>query len=341
MIKFLFLSLILFTSPAWSDGHPGSCGDLTIAKLQLTPAQLEHYSSYAYTWYFPERADLALTTTQIRNFRIQMLSAIERHGFSGIYESRYAEHVISHLFTILPPDLNFSLQLFENLGRQKWIELLDDVTTRDFINEGDALHADRILFALPNREIELVGKTRQRNVLDARGAIDGATIEIGSWLDLPTQNYNTSYQNLKKGIEELNLPDGSMIVDMGSGLGRMGFVVGSYFPKLKYVGYEYHGFRMNPGKETATAFGFDNVQFIQADFSSPELNLLDGDVFYFYYPNNNSAVMTAALEKVHRVAMKKKIRVICNFALGVQERLLPWLRKIERNTHGFSVYESQ
>jgi precorrin-6B methylase 2 len=340
LLKKIILALALFiVSPAWSVTPTGSCGDLAISKLGLNPELIKNLGDPNFR---PTNEDLELTPIQERNFRIQILKALNEGDFSQLSDSKVSERLMFYLLRRLPTDLKFSLEIRDNLGPRKWLRLLSSLLTQEYFYMYDAIYTDRILFALPNREIEALGRARG-NDLPRRPRNHNAQVEVGSWLTLDTEAYNTSYNDFRVLIKSLRLPASSVLVDMGSGLGRMGMVVGSFFPKLNYVGYEYHDFRMKPAEETARAFGFDNVQYIQADFTSKNLDLTDGDVFFFYFPNNTDAVMKAAIEKIRKVAEKKKILVVSRMMIGggASEYQMHWLKEIKRLDHGIRVFQSQ
>jgi hypothetical protein len=331
-MKKIFLALILLVSVnSWATAPAGSCGDLSLAKVALTKAQKTYFKSEPGYDYSVAPKEVALSTTQIRNLRIQLFKILTKGQYPNFRARNSANFkILENMAQNLPVSIDYSLKIMRILGREKWNQLIAEVTTgKDQKSDYAAsVFADRVLFALPNRELEVLGRDRQQSIYETNGNRFEPSVEQGTWLHLRTESYNTPYRVFRDSIASLNLPEGSVVVDMGSGLGRMGMVVGAHFPQFKYVGYEFHEFRLRPSSENANAFGFDNVQYIQADFSSPELNLVDGDVFFFYYPNNNPGVMAAAMEKIHQIAKRKKVRILIRMSVGGGGERAPWLKQV-------------
>jgi hypothetical protein len=318
------------------------CNDLAVAKLKLTVRQAKLVKESARDPDNYPQPLLKLSKPQEHNFRSEIIRSLEKNEFHIFLTSTNDGISIKYLLDALSADPAFSLQILNELGREHWLAAI----TASIQSAGryDNSWIDRVFFALPNHEVQLLGRARNQALVGVAPP-PSIILERSSWLHLDTNSYNTSYNLFHILINALELPEASVLVDMGSGLGRMGMIVGSYYPNLKYVGYEYHGFRMEPAVATAKTLDFQNVSFVQADFSSPELNLVDGDVFFFYYPNSSSAVMTAALEKVHQIALKKKIQIVARMQIGnIDNKKLSWLkppRRLQVGDDSLLVYESQ
>ncbi len=52
------------------------------------------------------------------------------------------------------------------------------------------------------------------------------------WIGLPMKSMLTPYSEMRAMLERLQPPDGSTVVDLGAGYGRMGFVMGRHWPRV-------------------------------------------------------------------------------------------------------------
>ena len=60
--------------------------------------------------------------------------------------------------------------------------------------------------------------------------------DVQIWKDLSVQAMQTPYTELRFILDQLNLPGGSTILDLGCSNGRMGFVIGRNYPDLHFRG---------------------------------------------------------------------------------------------------------
>ncbi len=157
-----------------------------------------------------------------------------------------------------------------------------------------------IIFGLSRKDINLKLAPVHKN----------SDTAVGTWPHLLPDGYNTSYRLLDEMLLRANLKDGDIVVDMGSGLGRLGILIGKKYPNLKYVGYEFWMDRIQPAMNVAQQDGLRNVNYVHADFSTPDFTLVRGDLFFAYQPNSSNEIMAVMTKKLREVAKHKAIRVV-------------------------------
>src|SRR5450631_2040342 len=59
------------------------------------------------------------------------------------------------------------------------------------------------------------------------------------WIGLAAKRFLTPYTEIRTILALLKPKQGCTIVDLGTAYGRMGFVIGWHYPKIKFIGYEY------------------------------------------------------------------------------------------------------
>lgn len=155
--------------------------------------------------------------------------------------------------------------------------------------------------------------------------LSGHNDPLGTWRGLNPNILNTSYNHFLSAIKELNLPEGALIAEMGCASGRLGFIIGSQFQGLQYVGYEYHLSRIEPAIYKAEKLGYDNVRYLQADFAADDFEPIIADVYFIYWSNSRENVMTRLMEKLEKIARHKKIVLLVRNQVGSLTKSLEWL----------------
>ncbi len=196
--------------------------------------------------------------------------------------SHLIEQLLANIARVTPDDLSERKDILVN-----W-EFRDPQVERNPTAEGDINFyqnkADEVYWALMglnHKAVELgrldSPQTRARSSLDEYAAWSFRNAEHGSSLWTPAW---TAHFLLRR----LALPPGATVVDVGSGYGHLGFLIGLLRPDLKYIGIEIVPERAQESSRVARLFGFENVTILEKDLSAPNFKIPAADAYYFYDP---------------------------------------------------------
>ena len=171
----------------------------------------------------------------------------------------------------------------------------------------------------------------------------GQSIHNGNqtWVGLSHQTLQTPYSELKQICELLNPADGSRLVDLGAGYGRMGLVLNVFYPKAFFIGYEYVQERVEEGKRVLLENNCHHSSLHVQDLTAADFQLPEAD-FYFLYDYGTVAHIRKTIAQLEMMALKKHFKVI---ARGKGTRSLiqyehPWLSQVYPPIHEehFSIF---
>lgn len=167
------------------------------------------------------------------------------------------------------------------------------------------------------------------------------------YLDLDPEDLFTPYRVLVQISEHLKLKAGDTLVDLGSGLGRVGIALGLLNPKLNFIGLELMKERHQQAQAASKHLGLSGrIKFVCGDLSR---TMIPAASHYYLFNPFSYLTLRRVFQELYRNAEKKKIRVLMA-QVGRPPRMVkrhPWLKQvhlspIDRNwrAHGFSIYES-
>ena len=124
----------------------------------------------------------------------------------------------------------------------------------------------------------------------------------------PGGGQQTDWLALKAHIEDMNLRPGDHVVDIGSGIGRLGLLLGFLRPDVQFTGLELIPERVRYAQQAANALGFANVTYITTNLAEENIPLPLADHYYLFNPTNRetSDIVT---QKLLRAKESKKFRV--------------------------------
>jgi precorrin-6B methylase 2 len=210
---------------------------------------------------------------------------------------------------------------------------VDDYSYRDLQLHSE--QADRWLgLNIPGVETTL---ERRGCRLKARGENSSQQL----WIGLAAQSLLTPYIEIRNLIEKLSLRDGSTVVDLGAGYARMGFVIGRHYPKLKFIGFEYVGERVQEALRVINDFYYPNVSVEHVDLSAKSFRLPKADA-YFIYDYGTSTAINKSLFELKRISTENHILIVARGVLCHEliETQHSWLYKRSRNLGRASIYSS-
>lgn len=95
----------------------------------------------------------------------------------------------------------------------------------------------------------------------------------------------TSYATIVEVLEGLNLTKDSLVVDLGSGFGRMGLFCGLWRSDIRFLGYEFVPSRVVMSNAAAVKSGISSrVVFHAQDLSDSRFRIPTAQVYYMYDP---------------------------------------------------------
>lgn len=119
----------------------------------------------------------------------------------------------------------------------------------------------------------------------------------------------SSYSTFLTTLQFLNLPPGGRIIDLGSGYGRLGYIVGCLRPDLNFTGYEYVKERVQQSQSIAANFSLQaSIQFVEQDLSADDFSLPSADLYYLYDPFSE-ATYKKIFTAIHQQARSKKVQI--------------------------------
>lgn len=169
--------------------------------------------------------------------------------------------------------------------------------------------------------------------------------------DLQKQNYGneeiwfdrdgeqqTSWSQLIELVELMDLEEGQMVSDLGSGIGRLGLLLGLLRPDIKFVGFELVDIRVQWANSAARSNGFRNVSFQTENLANASLKLPLADHFYLFNPTSpkTSERLASALDKLSQ-EQSFKVYIRGDFlSLSFRNHF----RQLSQPVSGFYMYHS-
>lgn len=155
-----------------------------------------------------------------------------------------------------------------------------------------------------------------------------------TYFNIGYEGVSSSYADLKIAMQHLALKKGSHVVDIGSGYGRPGAVVGLYYPELLLRGFEIVPERVEIANRVARANGFTNVSFETTNLVENPEKIPAADVYFFYEPAK-AHTLEKILEAIHKISRSREapVRLVVRGATGVILPLLTeqnWLVESDR-----------
>lgn len=161
-----------------------------------------------------------------------------------------------------------------------------------------------------------------------------------TWIGLEPDVFQTPYSELLEILNIITPKEGELLVDLGAGYGRIGFLMNAFFSKAKFQGYEYVEERVIEANNCFKRHGLESKLF-QADLTEDNFELPVAD-YYFIYDYSHPEHIRHTLNKISDVADNKKITVIGR-GKGVRsiiEYNHPWLSDVQTpfRNENYTIY---
>lgn len=132
----------------------------------------------------------------------------------------------------------------------------------------------------------------------------------------------SSYATMLTALRYLNPAKGSRFIDLGSGYGRVGLVVGLMRPDIDFIGYEFVEDRVNIANHASANLALNqHVRFHTQDLSEKSFKIPIADTYYIFDSFTDESYLYI-LEQLEAIALQKKITVVTKG----NARL--WLKKV-------------
>lgn len=119
----------------------------------------------------------------------------------------------------------------------------------------------------------------------------------------------SGYSTILVAIQQLNILPNTRFIDLGSGYGRMGLILGLVRPDIQFIGYEYVEHRVDISRAAAEKFEIqDQVQFLTQDLSDKEFNIPNAEIYYMYDPFTEDTYRHV-LSQLISISHKQKISI--------------------------------
>lgn len=119
----------------------------------------------------------------------------------------------------------------------------------------------------------------------------------------------SSYSTLLNALREINPAKGSRFIDLGSGYGRAGLMVGLLRPDMDFIGYEYVPHRVEISNASAKNLDLQShVHFFAQDLSALDFKVPDADIYYMYDPFTKETYQYV-LDQLQIIGQRKSITI--------------------------------
>jgi len=119
----------------------------------------------------------------------------------------------------------------------------------------------------------------------------------------------SGYSTMLTALRYLNPEYGSRLIDLGSGYGRLGFVVGLMRPDIKFFGYEYVSHRVASSLQTVQKFNLnEHTHFYTQDLAAKDFTIPDADIYYMYDPFS-AETYKYVLNQLVEISRRQKIKI--------------------------------
>jgi hypothetical protein len=163
------------------------------------------------------------------------------------------------------------------------------------------------------------------------------------WVGLPTEALLTPYTEIRRILETLKPKLNTCLIDLGSGYGRIGFVIGRHFPGVEFIGYEYVQKRVEESKRCLEKWKYPGVMIENVDLGAPDFVPKSAD-YYFLYDFGAKRTIEKVLQDLRSIARERPISVIGRgrSVRDIIELGHPWLSSVYAPTHHlhYSLYRS-
>lgn len=120
----------------------------------------------------------------------------------------------------------------------------------------------------------------------------------------------SGYSTVLLAIAGVELHSGDCWIDLGSGYGRVGLILGMLRPDVKFLGYEYVEHRVRMANQLSEKWGQQGHTFFHTqDLAEPDFQIPPAQVYYLYDPFSEATYL-AVLAQLLKISRDQKIVII-------------------------------
>lgn len=123
-------------------------------------------------------------------------------------------------------------------------------------------------------------------------------------------NVQSGFSTILLALENLDVTKNTLLLDLGSGYGRVGFVTSLLYPEVSFKGYEFVGHRVTNSNAISKSFNLNpNLEFYEQNLADQSFEIPEADVFYFYDPFTDETYKYL-VKQIINISKKKKVSII-------------------------------
>ncbi len=120
----------------------------------------------------------------------------------------------------------------------------------------------------------------------------------------------SGYSTVVTALDHLGLAQGARFIDLGSGYGRVGLIVGLLRPDIEFVGYEFVPHRVHIANAATQNLGLQNkVEFFTQDLSLKSFVIPEAEAYYMYDPFSEETY-SHVLNQLVAIARRRPIIIV-------------------------------
>lgn len=174
--------------------------------------------------------------------------------------------------------------------------------------------------------------------------ITGSHERKEAWIGLAPQSLLTPYSEIRSILENLKPKDGSTVVDLGAGYGRMGFVIARHFPNVSFLGIEILQERVIEGVRAFERAALpSSISLVQGDLAEAGFEIPSAE-YYFVYDFGTRDSVAKTLEDLRIISGQRAITVVARGGRSrdLIDRQCPWLSQVVEPRHfpHYSIYRT-
>lgn len=158
-----------------------------------------------------------------------------------------------------------------------------------------------------------------------------------TWVGLSPSQLQTPYFELIEILDKLS-PDQKTIIDLGAAYGRLGVLIGLFYPQLKFLGIELVKERVNEAQRIFSHYNFANAQMLVSDTTE---KVPKGDVYFVYDFGSHHEILELINIFSEKADRGEKFQIIARGSAinSLIIRHAPWLIKSKEDFFASSLYD--
>tara|TARA_B110001454_G_scaffold219194_1_gene251262 strand:+ start:15337 stop:16410 length:1074 start_codon:yes stop_codon:yes gene_type:complete len=151
----------------------------------------------------------------------------------------------------------------------------------------------------------------------------------------------SSYATTVLALRYLNLAKGSRFIDLGSGYGRIGLVIGLMRPDIQFTGYEFVKERVDIANKASEHLGLSqHVRFATQDLASTDFKIPPADTYYIF-DSFTDASYAIIMDQLQELSLDRKITVVTKGNAKLWMKNQYWLEPQEFNDGNLCLFRSR